>query len=170
MNALSMLLAAAFVAQEPAPPPTAQQPPSPPAGGGRRPRPYTQVVTERARTERGGITVHRVDERWYLEIPDSLAGREWLLVSRIAGVPTGFGGFTSAGTSLEERVVRWQRVGDRVLLRSIAFGAVADDSLPIAISVANNNYAPILANFAVQANARDSASVGFVIDVTDFFG
>jgi hypothetical protein len=171
MTALSLMLAALVVAQDPPaqqPPAQVQQPPVGAPAPGRRVRPYTQVVPERARTERGAITVHRVDERWLLEVPDSLAGRDWLLVSRIAGVPTGFGGFTSSGTSLEERVVRWQRVGDRVLLRSIAFGAVADDSLPIAISVASNNYAPIIASFPVQAYTRDSA--GFVLDVTDFFG
>jgi hypothetical protein len=172
MKALGLLfIAAAIGAQEPAPSaaPPAQQPTAAgPVAGGRRPRPYNQVINERARTERGGITVHRVDDRWFLELPDSLAHRDWLLVSRIAGVPTGFGGFTSSGQSIEERVVRWQRVGDRVLLRSIEFGAVADDSLPIAISVASNNYAPILASFPVQSYTRDSA--GYVLDVTDFFG
>jgi hypothetical protein len=141
-----------------------QNPQQPP----RRPRPYGQVITDRAKTERGGVTVHRVDDRWFFELPDSLVRRDVLLVSRIAGVPTGFGGFTSAGSSVEERVVRWERNGDRVLLRSVAFGAVADDSLPIALSVANNNYGPILASFPIQAFSRDSSA--YVLDVTDFFG
>lgn len=168
-----VLTAATLAAQEPVPAPTGQPPVAgaPQAGPGataRRPRPYSQVIPERAKTERGGITVHRVDDRWFMEVPDSLMNRDFLLVSRIAGVPSGLGGFTSSGQSLEERVVRWQRVGDRVLLRSIAFGAVADDSLPIAISVASNNYAPILANFPVQAYTRDSSA--YVLDVTDFFG
>jgi hypothetical protein len=167
-----LLAASALTAQEPTPPagqPPAQQPTAGQQGpGARRPRPYAQVINERAKTERGGITVHKVDERWFLEVPDSLASRDFLLVSRIAGVPTGLGGFTSSGQSLEERVVRWQRVGDRVLLRSIEFGAVADDSLPISLSVASNNYAPILASFPVQAYTRDST--GYVLDVTDFFG
>src|SRR5207302_679237 len=56
---------------------------------------------------------------------------------------------------------------DRVVLRGIGFGAVADDSLPIARSVAVNNVGPILAAFPVQAYTRDST--GYVIDVTDFF-
>ena len=169
---LAVSLSATLTAQDPAAPaqaPAAQQP----AGGqqqaaGRRPRPYAQVIPERARTERGGLSVHRVDDRWFLEVADSLLGRDFLLVSRIAGVPTGFGGFTSSGTSLEERVVRWQKVGDRLLLRSISFAAVADDSLPIAVSVASNNFAPIIASFPVQAYTRDSSAA--VLDVTDFFG
>lgn len=169
--ALAVTLASPLAAQDP--PAPAQQPAAQPAagqqqGGGRRPRPYAQVIPERARTERGAHSVHRVDDRWFLEVADSLLGRDLLLVSRIAGVPTGFGGFTSSGTSVEERVVRWQKVGDRMLLRSISFAAVADDSLPIAVSVASNNFAPIIASFPIQAYTRDSAAA--VLDVTDFFG
>jgi hypothetical protein len=48
-----------------------------PAAARRRPRPYAQVVTERAVTDSGGITVHRVDDRWLLEVPDSLARRDF---------------------------------------------------------------------------------------------
>jgi len=133
----------------------------------RGPRPYAQVITERAVTDAGGVTVHRVDDRWFFEVPDSLVGRDFLLVTRVAGVPSNFGGFTSAGTSIGERVVRWERLGERVLLRAVGFEAVADDSLPIALSVANNNVGPILAAFPIQAFTRDSAAK--VIDVTDFF-
>ncbi|MGQ0643698.1 MAG: zinc-dependent metalloprotease [Gemmatimonadaceae bacterium] len=133
----------------------------------RAPRPYAQVITDRAQTDAGGITVHRVEDRWFFEVPDSLVRRDFLLVSRVAGVPSNFGGFTSAGTSIEERVVRWERLPDRVLLRAVAFDAVADDSLPIAISVASNNVGPILGAFPIQAFTRDSA--GYVLDVTDFF-
>ncbi len=141
------------------------------AGGGaaarRAPRPYGQVVTRQAVTDTGVVTVHQVDDRWLFEVPDSLAGRDFLLVTRIAGVPANFGGFLSAGTSVEERVVRWEREGDRVLLRSISFDQVADDSLPIARSVVSNNLPQILAAFPVQAYTGDSASA--VVDVTEFF-
>lgn len=145
----------------------------PPAEGGaanqqrRGPRPYAQVITARAHTERGGITVHRVDERYFFEVPDSLMGRDFLMVTRVSGAPSGGGGFQTAGSSLNERMIRWERVNDRVLLKSISTEAVADDSLPIARSVAQNNYAPIIAAFPVAAFGRDSAS--YVLDVTDFF-
>src|SRR5690348_14040143 len=83
-------------------PPVQQQPGAGPPQGAqnpqpRRPRPYNQVITDRAKTERGGVTVHRVDDRYYLEVPDSLLNRDILLVSRVAAVPTGFGGFSFAG-------------------------------------------------------------------------
>jgi hypothetical protein len=159
-------------AQDPAPAPGPQQQAAQPGEGQtgqqrRRARPYAQVVTDRAVTDSGGITVHRVDDRWLFEVPDSLLGRDFLLVTRIAGVPANFGGFLSAGTSVEERVVRWERQRDRIVLRTIAYDAVADDSLPIAISVASNNVGAILAAFPIEAYGKDSAS--FVIDVGSFF-
>jgi hypothetical protein len=123
------------------------------------------VITGTARTENGVITVHKVGERYFFEVPDSATKREFLLVSRIAALPQGqTGGF--AGSSEEERVIRFERVGDRVMLRSQSYLAVADDSLPIARGVERANYMPVLAAFPVQAYGRDS---GFVLDVTDFF-
>jgi hypothetical protein len=165
---LALGFAAPLVAQQPAP----TTPTGVPAVQGttpvpRRPRPYAQVVTDRARTDRGGITVHRVDERWLFEVPDSLVRRDFLFVTRVAGVPANFPGFTPAGASLEERLVRWERQGDRLIMRGIPTSAYSDDSLPIALSVASNNVGPILAAFPILAFTADSASV--VVDVTDFF-
>ncbi len=164
---LAAICTTSLSAQQQTPPAQAagQQPQQQPPR--RAPRPYAQVITDKAVTDAGGITTHRVDDRWFFEVPDSLVRRDFLLVSRLAGVPSNFGGFTSAGTSIEERVVRWERHIDRVLLRAVAFDAVADDSLPIALSVANNNVGPILAAFPIQAFTRDST--GYVLDVTDFF-
>ncbi len=164
------------VAQTPPTPPAAQPPAAQPpadgaaagAGAARRgPRPYAQVIPARAHTEKGGIAVHRVDDRYFFEVPDSLMGRDYLMVTRVSGAPSGGGGMQTAGSSLNERMVRWERVNDRVLLKSISTDAVADDSLPIARSVAQNNYAPIIGAFPIAAFGKDSTS--YVVDVTDFF-
>jgi hypothetical protein len=134
-------------------------------GAAQGPRPYPQVITDRARTEQGVLTVHKVGDRFFIEIPDSAQRREFLFVSRVAALPQGqTGGF--AGTSKEERVIKFERIGDRVIMRSQSYLAVADDSLPIARGVERANYTPVLAAFPVQAYGRDSASV---IDITDFF-
>ncbi len=154
--------------QPPTQPPSAPDAASPANAAARRaPRPYAQVITARAHTEKGGITVHRVDDRYFFEVPDSLMGRDFLMVTRVSGAPSGSGGFQTAGTSLNERMIRWERVNDRMLLKSISTDAVADDSLPIARSVAQNNFAPIIGAFAISAFGKDSTA--YVIDVTDFF-
>lgn len=136
-------------------------------GDQQTPKPYGDVVPERARTDSGLFVVHHVDDKLLFEIPDSLLGRDMLLISRIAGVPSDMGGFLSAGTSVNEQLVRWERVEDRILLRREGTRAVADQELPIWRSVAANNFAPVLAAFPVQAIGRDSTST--VVDVTDFY-
>ena len=172
--AVSPLLVATLAAQQPpaTPPaaPAAGTPngaPAQPAPPRRGPRPYAQVITPKAVSDAGMFTVHKVDDRWFFEVPDSLIGRDQLLVTRIAGVPAGVGGFLSAGSSVNERLVRWERAGDRVHLRAAVPDAYADDALPIALSVRANNVGPVLGTFPVQAFGKDSATV--VLDVTEFF-
>ena len=107
-------------------------------GASNGPRPYAQVVPARASTDAGAITSHRVDDKWLLEVPDSLLGRDFLLVGRIAATPANFGAYLPAGVSVQERMVRFERQGERLVLRVVGAEAVADDSLPIARSVASN--------------------------------
>ncbi len=170
---LSTSLATSLAAQQPAVPPATGVGAAAPAGGvqgaaaRRAPRPYRQVITDKAVSDTGLFTVHQVDERWYFELPDSLIDRDHLLVTRIAGVPAGVGGFLSAGSSVNERLVRFERRGDRVILRALSTSAFAEDSLAIAVSVRLNNIGPVLGAFPVQAYNRDSST--FVLDVTEFF-
>ena len=130
------------------------------------PKPYAEVVTAKAVTDDGLFKAHTVDDKILFEVPDSLLGADMLLISRIAGVPANMGGFLSAGMSVNEQMVRWERQGDQVLLRKYATQAVAGDSLPIHTSVVANNFAPILAAFPIQAFGPDSS---LVLDVTDFY-
>ena len=115
LAASSAFCATLSAQQPPASPPVQQAPPTGAQAPGaanaapRRPRPYAQVITDRAHTEKGGVTVHRVDDRWFLEVPDSLLHRDILLVSRVSGVPAGIGGFDFAGSEAARRVVRERR-------------------------------------------------------------
>jgi hypothetical protein len=143
-------------------------------------RPYAQVVPAGAVSDTGVITVHRVGDRWLFEVPDALTttpgGRDFLLVTRLAGVPAGFDGLAAAGTAVADRVVRWERRGARLLLRSVGFGAVAGDAAAppgadslVARAVEANSVAPVLAAFPVQAFRPGAAGDGAaVVDVTEF--
>jgi hypothetical protein len=119
--------------------------------------------------DEGLFTVHRDGEAWYFEIPDSLFGRDILFITRIAGVPPGFGGYLPAGASVAEQVMRLERRGDRILLRKISFREVAADSLPIERSVVQNNLPPVLAAFDVEGEDSDSTGTRVLIEVTDLF-
>ncbi len=79
------------------PPPAGGAPPGPGGGAGqganRGPRPYDQVITAAARSERGVLAVHKVADRYFFEIDNAMLGRDFLLVSRLSGAPAGGGGF-----------------------------------------------------------------------------
>lgn len=128
---------------------------------------YKEVVTDKAVSEAGLFTLHRVDDDLYFEIPDSLLEREVLWISRIAQTPANLSPFINGGSKVGEQVVRWQRKGDRVLLRKRSYTSVANDSLPVAQSVAVNNFEPIIQSFDIEALSPDSQ--GVLIDVTDLF-
>ncbi len=129
-------------------------------------KPYKEVVTEEAVTDSGLFILHLVDDKLLYEIPDSKMGEEMLWVSRISKMPP-LSPYTNAGSKTNEQVVRWERKGKKVLLRIVSFQNVADEELPIAESVRNNNFEPILQAFKIQAIGPDSNSV--VIDVTGLF-
>ncbi|HEX6939677.1 MAG TPA: zinc-dependent metalloprotease [Longimicrobiales bacterium] len=128
---------------------------------------YDRAVPEGATTDEGLFTVHRTADALLFEIPDSLFGRDMLLISRIAAVPSNLGGYIPAGYKAHEQVVRWERRGDRVLLRKISYEQVADPSEPISVSVMSNNFAPIVRAFDVKAETPDGR--GVVIDVTGLY-
>ncbi len=144
------------------------QPSAPaPTGGDASEEGYAALVAAADTSDDGLFTVHRTGEDYRFEIPDSLLGRDMLLVTRISGVPTGLGGYLPAGVARARQLVRWERRGDRILLRRYEEGQVADPSQPIYQSVVSNNFAPILGSWEIEARTPDDDAS--VVDVTDFF-
>lgn len=148
------------------PAPEAAGPP-PSEAAGDTIRSYSEVVPASAVTDEGLVHVHRVDEALLYEIPDSIMGRDLLLISQIAASPEDLSPFLNAGSNVAEQVVRWERMGDRVLLRTISYQKVAPDSLPIARSVQVNTFPPVIRAFDVEAESPGAD--GVVIDVTELF-
>lgn len=130
------------------------------------PQPIDRVIPRGARADSGLFLVHRGDGKTLWTIPDSLLGRDMLWLTRIAAAAEDLSPFTNAGSNVQEYLVRFERDGDRILLRSPGTRYVADTSLPIARSVAANTFAPILRAFKLEAFTADSH--GVVIDVTSF--
>ncbi len=128
---------------------------------------YSEVITRDAVSDEGVFTIHKVADKYYYEIPDTLLNRDFLWISRIASLPSDLGGgYVNAGTSVNEQMVEWQKIEDKIVLKTKSYNAVAADSLPISISVQANNYQPTLHAFDIAALSNDSS--GYVIDVTKF--
>lgn len=129
---------------------------------------YSAIVTSDAVTDEGLFKVHSVGEKFYYEIPFDLLNTDMLLVSRISKIAAGLGGgYMNAGSKTNEQVIRWSRVNNNIHLRSVSFTNVANDSLPIQLSVSANNYDPILAAFSIEAFNQDSTAV--LIEISDLF-
>lgn len=163
-----MLLAVASVPaiaqQKQAPPAVPAAAPALPKPG---PKPYKEVITDKAISKVGLFTVHKVDDKWYFEIADSIMNREILTVTRYS--KTAAGGNSYGGEKVNEQTIRFERgPSNNVFLRVVTVVSIAQDSTqPIAQAVRNSNLDPIAAAFDIKAFGKDSTSV--VIDVTDFF-
>ncbi|MCV6630856.1 MAG: zinc-dependent metalloprotease [Flavobacteriaceae bacterium] len=127
-------------------------------------KPYDKVVTKEAKTDEGLFDVHRIDENYFYEIPDSLFGREMLMVTRIAKTANGIG---FGGGKQNTQVLRWEKKAKKVLLRVVSYNNVAADSLPIHEAVVNSNFEPILFSFPIKAFSKDSTQT--VIDATPLY-
>jgi hypothetical protein len=158
----------------PAPAPTPGQEPAPGdaaaanqngrgRGGAGQPRPYNQVITSEARTDEGVFKVHRIREQLFYEIPKAELGKDFLWVSQMkrAGAGTGVG-----GQPVGNQVVRWELVGNRVLLRLVDYSLVADPATPMARAVAAATNPAIVRAFNVAAFNPDGDPV---IEVTPLF-
>ncbi|HEX6927239.1 MAG TPA: zinc-dependent metalloprotease [Longimicrobiaceae bacterium] len=126
-------------------------------------RPYRQVITSRAVTQEGLFKVHRIGDRLFYEIPREVLGKDLLLVTHIAKNTLGEG---YGGQPVGNRVLRWERRENRILLRSPSFVLTADTSRAIYQAVEAANYSPVLASFPIEAMGPDSAAV---IEVTRLY-
>ena len=129
-------------------------------------KPYAKVITKDAKSDKGLFTVHEVENKYFYEIPDSLFNREMLTVTRIAKTASGIG---FGGGKQNTQVHRWQKKGDKVLLRVVSYDIYAADTLPVHEAVVNSNFEPIVQSFDIKTVGKDSLSKSTVIDVTDLY-
>lgn len=129
------------------------------------PKAYKDVVTGKAQTSKGLFTVHKVDDKYYFEIPDSLFNRDFMAITRISKTATDLG---YGGEQANRQVLRWEKGPEnKVFLRVPLFINVSTDTIqPISQAVKNSNMDPLAAAFDIKAIRKDTA---VVIDVTDFF-
>ena len=123
---------------------------------------YSSLITKDAVSDRGLFDVHKIKDKYYFEINDSLIGREMLMVTRIAKTAAGIG---FGGGKQNTQVLRWQKKDSKILLRVVSHNVVANDSLPVSEAVVNSNFEPILHSFKTLSYGKNSS----VIDVTKLF-
>ncbi len=156
----------------PVPTPARQDTTRAASGGGRQggapdataPKPYNQVITPGAVTNSGVFTVHRIGEKLFYDIPKAMFGREFLLVADQRGT---IRGVRYAGEEISNRIVVWERLGNKVFLRIVSYAMRADSTQPVARAVRLSNIAPIIMSFDVASwHTPDSSAV---IEATKLF-
>ena len=145
--------------------------PKAPARPASLPKPYHEIITAKAKTQRGFFNVHKVDDKYYFEIPDSLLHRDLLVVNRVSAAAaelrvqrTGY-----AGDQIGENVIQFERgPNNKMFVKSISYPDRSIDSSENGLyhSFLNNNVQPIIAAFDIKAFSKDSA--GAIIDLTDY--
>ena len=136
------------------------------SGSKKGPKPYDKVITDKAVTHKGLFNVHKVEDKWYFEIPDSLMNREMMVTTRYS--KTAGGGGVYAGEMENEQTIVWEKGPNKnVFLRVVTVISIADSTHEIYKAVSNSNLNPIAESFEIKAYGKDTSSV--VIDVTDFF-
>jgi hypothetical protein len=132
-------------------------------------KPFKEIITDKAVSDQGVFTVHKVDDKYYFEIPDAMLKKEFLLVTRLtkaaAGMRSGTSGY--AGDQIGQQVIAFEKgPKDKILLRSISHVDYAKDSTSqMYNSVTRNNVQSIIKSFDVKAyGVKNNSSV---IEVTD---
>ena len=129
-------------------------------------KPYKEVITDSAVTQKGLFWIHKVEDKWYFEIPNKLFEKQILIVNRFAKVSANRAQ-TYGGEIISQKTIQFEPGPDKnIFIRGIIDITTADSTSQIVKAVANSGVNPLMQAFNIAAYGKDSNSV--VIDVTDF--
>ena len=134
-----------------------------------QPRPYNTVITDKAVTRVGLFKVHKVDDKYYFEIPDSILNREILVVARVAKAGADVRSADGyAGDQIGSTVIKFEKgPANRIFLRKISYATYSPDSTSAMYqAVQRSNVQAIAGAFNIAAYSPNKD--GSVIDMTDF--
>ncbi len=124
---------------------------------------FDEVLKGDVESTIGMFNVHKVKDKYYFEIPNSLLDKEMLMVTRFSKTPRTI---KHGGEQIAENVLTWERVDKKIFIRLRTYNNVINGDSSIYEAFLNSNVAPIFADFNVIAESDDKRSV--LIDVTSF--
>jgi hypothetical protein len=135
----------------------------------KNPKDFKDFIDDSAVSQKGMISVHKMSEKWYFEIPDTLLNRDIMAVTRYSKAAAGGGIF--GGEEVKRQMIRWEKgLDNNLLLRSETVVVASPDSTkPIFQAVKNSSSDPIIGVFDIKAVKKEENNKTSVIDVTDFF-
>jgi hypothetical protein len=134
------------------------------------PKKFADVIKADAKADSGLFNIYKQEDKVFFEIPDSLLGRDILIVNRIsksaAGLRSMMLGYS--GDEIGENVIRFEKgPNNRIFLKNISYSEVSkDSSQPMFNAVMNSNIQPIAAAFDIKAFSEKGN--GSILDITDY--
>ncbi|TVP45190.1 MAG: DUF5117 domain-containing protein [Gemmatimonadales bacterium] len=126
-------------------------------------RSFSEVVPASAESREGLFNVHQVDGKILFEIPDSILGRDMLIMSRFDKTQEGF---ADVGAMMAPNLmVRWERRDDRIHLRGVSTGMTANPADNVSLAVENSTFPSVVHAMEIQARGNGTS----VVDVTDLY-
>ena len=122
-------------------------------------------LTQDLKKQEGLITSYVKDNKIYFEIGSDLLDKDLLMVTRFVQFPDNFQAYQNAGSKTSEQLIHFSKKGTQIVLTQKSYVNIADQEDPIAQSVAQNNFPPILASFSIKNEETDR----FLIDVSSYF-
>ena len=115
--------------------------------------------------KKGVITSYQKEDKIFFEIDNDLLSKDLLMVTRFVKFPANFQAYQNAGSKTSEQLIHFSKKNKQLLIIQKSYINIADKKDPIAKSVAQNNFPPILAAFPIKNNEKDR----FLIDVSKYF-
>ncbi len=141
----------------------------PGAAASTAPKAYSAVITDKAITQRGMFTTHKIDDKYFFEIPDSLLGRDILVITRISKASADLrAAQTYSGDQINSNVIRFEKgPSNKIFLRKISYRVYSPDTnASMYQNIQRNNIQAIAGAFNIAAfSTSNDASV---IDVTTY--
>ena len=127
---------------------------------------YEALIKKGGSVEKGLFTVRHIEDKWYLEVPDSVIGRYLLAVTRFRSVPQGFGKFS--GEEVNEQTIYFEQRNDKnLLLRAYVLSQLADEKTKISETLKASTTDPIIASLKVIGkNKKKNAQL---VEITPLF-
>ena len=125
---------------------------------------FKEIITNKAVSQVGMFTVHKVDDKYYFEIPLRMLGKDLMAITRAARTPTGAG---YGGEEIKRQMLRFERgTEQKVFLRAKALVNMSTDTTaPMYKAVSNSNVDPIAAAFEIKSIRKDTS---LLIDISDY--
>lgn len=135
---------------------------------------YENIIKNGPGESKGFCLFHYVDNKYYFEVPDSVLGKDILVVNRIAKAAAqvrpdnNYSGY--GADQIGENIIQFVKsTNNKIFIKKIEYSGIrsadsSENGLYKAVNNSNSN--PIMAAFDIQAWAPDSSSV--LIDMTEY--